>query len=101
MGVTNKSTKTETMTKEKAIEMITKDIKLHGKYLSGQYREALKLAVDVLKESIASDSARHQIKKRELYRFCRWKTSNDRSQYSGDAKCNFKVQGIHAGKEEI
>lgn len=59
MGVTNKSTKTETMTKEKAIEMITKDIKLHGKYLSGQYREALKLAVDVLKESIASDSARH------------------------------------------
>ena len=56
---TNKQTNTDKITKEKAIEMITNDMKLHGKYLSGQYRAALKLAVDALKESIESESNRH------------------------------------------
>ena len=38
------------MTNQEAIEMIQNDMKLHHDYLSGQYRKALKMAIEALKE---------------------------------------------------
>lgn len=37
------------MTIDEAIAMIENDMKLHHDYLSGKYRQALKMAVDALK----------------------------------------------------
>lgn len=37
------------MTADEAIKMIENDMKLHHDYLSGKYRQALKMAVDALK----------------------------------------------------
>ena len=37
------------MTREKAIEMIQNDMKLHHDYLSGAYRQALNMAIKALK----------------------------------------------------
>lgn len=37
------------MTTDEAIKMIENDMKLHHDYLSGKYRQALKMAIDALK----------------------------------------------------
>lgn len=37
------------MSREEAIKMIEDDIRLHGKYLSTDYKKALRMAVDALK----------------------------------------------------
>ena len=38
------------MTREEAISMIKDDIRLHHKYLSGEYRKALRVAISALEQ---------------------------------------------------
>ena len=40
------------MTESEAIELIEKDLKLHSKYLSGKYKNSLRMAIKALEKQI-------------------------------------------------
>ena len=57
------------MTKNEAIELIEKDLKLHSKDLSGKYKNGLRMAIQALKKQIPKKPEMEKYTRRKLY-FC-------------------------------